>query len=290
LRAGLREVAGEIWIEMDADLFTTTCPVRAEFERAVSALQDMGNAYWRIDPTPALARVAVPALVMGREVRASLHSEGPRIVLSGWVEHRPAAIFMPDGPAPEDDGLCFRRAAIMVLSPCVADETKIRLVAHVEGDLAPALPFLNAVMPHASYMPRAETLTYMDGHRMVALYGRRITIAQADEIVDAWVTLERIRRQVEDTWARRESIEPAFETRKRPPALEIYKRLPETNCGLCGELTCMAFALRLWSGQVLAHACAPAFEPGNDALSALLEIVAGMGLKGVEKPCNGVRD
>ena len=264
---------------MDADLFLTTCPVRAEFERAVSALRNMGAAYLRIDPTPALARVAVPALLVSREVRASLESEETEIVFSGWVEGRPAAISMPEGPAPEDDALCFRRAAIMVLSPCVADDTKIRLVAHVEGDLAPALPFLNAVMPHASYMPRAETLTYLDGHRMVALYARRITIAKADEIVDAWVTLERIRRQVEDAWARRESIEPSFETRKKPPALEIYKRLPGTNCGLCGERTCIAFALRLWSGQVSVNACAPAFEPGNDALrDALLEIVAGMGL------------
>ena len=165
------------------------------------------------------------------------------------------------------------------LSPCVADETKIRLVAHIEGDLALALPFLNAVMPQASYLPRAETLTYLDGHRMVALYARRMTIAKADDIVDAWVTLDRIRRQVEDTWSRRASIEPSFETRKRPPALEIYKRLPGTNCGLCGEMTCMAFALRLWSGQVSVRACAPAFEPGNDDLrDALLEIVAGMGL------------
>ena len=65
---------------MDADLFTTTCPVRAEFERAVSALRDMGAAYQRIDPTPALARVAVPALVVSREVRASLQSEPTGIV------------------------------------------------------------------------------------------------------------------------------------------------------------------------------------------------------------------
>ena len=55
-------------------------------------------------------------------------------------------------------------------------------------------------------------------------------------------------------------------------------------------MTCIAFALRLWSGQVSVRACAPAFEPGNDALrDALLEIVAGMGLASVEKPSNDVR-
>ncbi|MHC1597228.1 MAG: (Fe-S)-binding protein, partial [Methermicoccaceae archaeon] len=27
--------------------------------------------------------------------------------------------------------------------------------------------------------------------------------------------------------------------------LEVYKYLPQTNCGECGETTCMAFAARL---------------------------------------------
>ena len=36
---------------------------------------------------------------------------------------------------------------------------------------------------------------------------------------------------------------------KKPPALEILKRLPGTNCGRCGEMTCMAFALRVWAAE-----------------------------------------
>ena len=68
----------------------------------------------------------------------------------------------------------------MVLSPCVADETKIRLIAHLKGDLSPALPYLNAVIPQASFSPTADLLTFMDGYRMISLYRRRITIAKAE--------------------------------------------------------------------------------------------------------------
>ncbi len=37
--------------------------------------------------------------------------------------------------------------------------------------------------------------------------------------------------------------------------IEIYKKLPRTNCGECGELTCMAFALKVQSAQCKMSGC-----------------------------------
>jgi len=264
---------------MRGDLVTTTFPSRGELDRAVAAIEALGANYERIDPTPPLARVAVPALVMDRRTRARLVDKAAGIVFSGWVEHTPATVSMPEEPELAAPGTCFARAAIMVLQACVADDTKIRLVAHVAGGIAPVLPYLNAVMRHASYTPAVDTLTYMEGNRMIALYPRRITIAKAEEIVDAWLTLERIRRTVEETWARRDEIAPLYETRKKPPAVEIFKRLPGTNCGLCGERTCMAFALRIWAGNAGVRQCTPLSPPEQEARrAALLEICPGLGM------------
>jgi len=272
---------------METDLLVTTFPVLSEFQRAFTVLDTMSAACERIDPTPALSLVAVPALVVSREVRATLASAATDITFSGWVDHQIPQATMPEGPAPEEaepDG-CFRRAAIMVLSPCVADDRKIRLIAHLDGNLAPVLPYLNAVLPQASYSPTAETLTFMDGYRMIALYPRRITIAKADEIIDAWLTLERIRLLAVQTWSDRDRIAPSFETRKRPPALEIFKRLPRTNCGRCGEPTCLAFSLHVWTGEASARRCLPVFEERgrfSHLQEALLEICAGMGIIDVD--------
>ncbi len=271
----------QMWVTgMDADdLLTTTCPTLEELDRAMAALDRMGIPYRRIDPTPPLTRVALPALVVDREARARLAEYDPALIFSGWIEHRTPAARMPEGSRPETRGACFDRAAIMVLQPCVADDTKIRLTAHVRGDLGPVLPYLNAVVGTASYTPAADSLTYMNGHRMVALFRHRITIAKADEIVDGWLTLDGIRLLVEKTWAARAAIEPSYETRKRPPALEIWKRLPGTNCGVCGETTCVAFALRLWAGKTHVRRCSPVFVPEQAARrEALLEMCAGLGL------------
>ncbi len=117
----------------------------------------------------------------------------------------------------------------------MADEDRIRLIARLAGDLTAALPYLNATMPNASFSPGSLTLTFMDGHRMVTLSARRIALGKADDLVDGWRTLENIRVLVNQTWARRASIVPLFELRAKPPALEIYKRLPRTNCKACGE-------------------------------------------------------
>jgi ArsR family metal-binding transcriptional regulator len=216
---------------------------------------------------------------MSREVRGRLEVEVLDLICSGWVEHRPAAATMPAGSAPEGNEEPFGRAAITVLTPCVADETKIRFIAHLSGDLEPVMPYLNATMSGACYSKQAQTVTLSMGHRMVVLYPRRIAVAKADEIVDAWLTLEALREQACDVWARRAEIEPSYEARRKPPALEVFKRLPGTNCGLCGEITCMAFAMRLWSGDASVGSCSPVFEPGQEARkAALLEICAGLGI------------
>jgi len=268
---------------METDLLVTTFPAAAEFHRALSALANTGISYEMMEPSPALSLVAAPALIMDREARSLLEAAAPDVVFSGWVDYHKPETAMPDGPAPADadpDG-CFRRAAIMVLATCIADYKKIRLIAHIEGNLGPVLPYLNAVLPQASYAPSAETLTFMDGYRMIALYPSRVTIAKTDDIVDTWLALERVRRLAVQTWSNRARITPSFETRKRPPALEIFKRLPGTNCGRCGQPTCLAFAMQVWTGAASARHCLPVFEEGGpfrQFQEAVLEICAGMGI------------
>jgi ArsR family metal-binding transcriptional regulator len=270
---------------MSDDLLITTFPVNTEFQKAISTLETMGAAYEVLKPTSALASVALPALIMSRDARSALEALAPNIVFAGWVDYRATTAEMPDSPGPEESADCFQRAAIMVLAPCVADETKIRVIAHLEGDLGPVLPYLNTVIPQASYTPAAETLTFMDGYRMIALYRQRITVAKADEIVDSWLTLGRIRRLVSQTWNDRQQIEPCYETRKRPPAIEIFKRLPRTNCGQCGEPTCLAFAMRVWTGETAARLCLPVFEEEGKfsfLREAFVELCAGMGINAGE--------
>lgn len=144
-------------------------------------------------------------------------------------------------------------------------------------------------MRQGSYNPDGPTFTFMEGYRMVALYPQRISVAKADDVVDGWRALEMIRQRVNDVWARRVSITPSCERRQKPPALEIFKRLPGTNCRACGEPTCLAFAVKVHGGDASVRGCSPVFADLGDPpkvdgefahlREALVEICRGLGVE-----------
>lgn len=255
-------------------------PKLSEYQKAKAALEGLSAPFEVVSPEPGFRRVGVASLVLDRETyRALCGRLASTFVCSGWVEYRPASIAVPqDEPASYSENL-FGEAAVMVLAPCVADTTKIRLIAHLTGDLTEVFPYMNAEMREASYNRNGPTFTFMDGYRMISLYPRRIAVAKADEIVDAWRTLEAIRCRVNETWARRAEITPSYEMREKPPALEIFKRLPRTNCRACGEQTCLAFAVKLWTGDGHPWQCKPVFGGDHGHLRpALVEICRGLGV------------
>jgi ArsR family metal-binding transcriptional regulator len=259
----------------------TTFPSAGEFENANQVLQKVSLPHTIIMPKPGFSRVGLPALVIEEQDRGKLLGGGEgAFITSGWVEYQEPTQSVPDNNPPVFDDDIFGTIAVMVLRPCTAGRTKLRATAHFSGDLTPVFPYMNALMRDASYNVRSRTFTFMDGHRMIALYPRRVAMAKTNDIVDTWRVLEMLRVRFSECWKNRANITPSTELRKRPPALEIYYRLPKTNCGQCGEKTCMAFALQLWSGQVALPQCQPVFGGSHANLKeALLEICGGLGVK-----------
>lgn len=258
----------------------TTFPNAVELGRARKRLEALSVPYEIISPSPGYSRVGMDAIVLDEDARMELAEKGADdSISSGWVEYREAELEVPAAAPPTFDDDVFGRAAIMILAPCVADRTKIRIVAHISGDMSEAFPYLNAVMRGAFYNPVGGHLTFMEGYRAVSLYPGRIAAAKADDVVDAWRLLEDIRCNVNGVWARRGEIEPSYEMRQKPPAIEIFKRLPRTNCGECGEKSCLAFAAKLWRGEANPSSCAPVFEGDHGELKdALVEICSALGV------------
>ncbi|HNY70003.1 MAG TPA: (Fe-S)-binding protein [Syntrophorhabdus sp.] len=260
-------------------MYIAAFPRKSEFDKMLARLDASGLSYTIITPEPGFGLVGCPAIAMSQEVRSRVASCSPdEVYSSGWVEYRQAAIEVPDASPRCFQEDVFGTASIQVLSPCIADETKLRLVAHISGDMTEVFPYLNAEMRGACYNENGPMLTFMDGHRLITIYPHRIAMGKADDIVDAWRTLEKIRCLANDTYSRRASVTPLYTMRKKPATLDIYKRLPGTNCRECGQKTCMAFALTLWSGSAKPIMCKPIFGGGYAHLrDAFLEICVGLG-------------
>ncbi|MFN3504689.1 MAG: (Fe-S)-binding protein [Caldimicrobium sp.] len=58
-----------------------------------------------------------------------------------------------------------------------------------------------------------------------------------------------------ELFQKKDELTPDFNPIKRPPALEIYKGLPKTNCKECGEISCLAFAIKLSMAEVEVSQC-----------------------------------
>ena len=157
----------------------------------------------------------------------------------------------------ESDGEFLKNITLCYVAPCMADEKKIRLIAYFNRDITEILPYLNAVIKGASYNKGASTLTYAKERRLINLYNIKITVAKADDIIDAWHVLDEIKVLINKSYRNRLNIKPSYEEKIKVTALQIYGWLPKTNCRACGEATCLAFACRLLQGEQKLSKCVP---------------------------------
>jgi len=155
------------------------------------------------------------------------------------------------------EGDYLKSITLCYVAPCMADEKKIRLIAYFNRDISELLPYLNAVIKGASYNKNAATLTYAKERRLINLYNIKITIAKADDIIDAWHILDEIKALINKTYENRVNIKPNYDEKVKVTALQIYGWLPKTNCKVCGETTCLAFACRLLLGEQKLSKCMP---------------------------------
>lgn len=264
------------------DRLITTFSDREQDAAALAVFESQSIAFQTVSPAPGYARVGRTAVVVSAQDRMRLYERnGREFACAGWAPYRDAEHPVPgESPAEYEEDL-FERADITTIETCVANPDKMRAIAAIRGDVSRALPYLNAILPDVSYNHRMPVLTFMDAYRMVSLYPQRVSVARSDDIVDTWRVLERLRCAVNQAWARRHEIEPSYTLRVKPPPLEIFKRLPGTNCRACGEATCMAFAAKVYHGQASPGQCAPVF--GADAAFARLreplsEICKGLGV------------
>jgi acetyl-CoA decarbonylase/synthase complex subunit gamma len=71
------------------------------------------------------------------------------------------------------------------------------------------------------------------------------------------------------------SNKPRKKTIREISPIDVYRLLPRTNCGECGEANCMAFATRLVNGEYQIKACSPLLKEEHAAsLAALGDLLA----------------
>lgn len=144
--------------------------------------------------------------------------------------------------------------------PCDPGAVRYAARARLIRNISEVLPYLNATLQGAIYIPGAQALTWKQGEHHIAFHALEIATSNIEDRKEAEKEIEGLIDLVNRTWERRSEITPDNRTRQRPTPMAIYKLLPNTNCRQCGEPTCFSFALKLAASLKRIAECAPLLE------------------------------
>jgi ArsR family metal-binding transcriptional regulator len=142
-------------------------------------------------------------------------------------------------------------------SKCNPGAMAVHCFAHLDQDVGPALPYLNAVLGGFSYIKEPPSVTFRSQGKLITVHGNKIAINALKDETEAAKIVEWLKREINEAWARRDEIEPSYESQPQPQVFQILKLLPKTNCRECGEPTCMVFAVAVTEGIKGAEDCPP---------------------------------
>jgi ArsR family metal-binding transcriptional regulator len=164
--------------------------------------------------------------------------------------------------------------------PCLADPEKIRVIADVSGEIHEVFPYLNATLKGCIYNHPANTLTIKKDGKMFTLHAHHITLAKIEDEKEAEEILIWLKDLINETYERQDQIEPNYSMAAELKALDIFKLLPGTSCKKCGELTCLAFAVKLVGRDIEITKCDPLFsEKYQEKRDVLLELLKAAGFE-----------
>jgi ArsR family metal-binding transcriptional regulator len=155
---------------------------------------------------------------------------------------------------------------------------KFNAVIDLGEDISALLPYLAAEIRGCTYIHGAQQLNYLDRGHIIVIRPRQLTVTAVADEGEARQLSDQLVAFINDVHRRRASIVPMLRTLPRLGPLAVYRELPGTNCGLCGEPTCLAFAARVVKHELRAKRCPPLLrEEYGERRARLRELLGGAG-------------
>ena len=151
-------------------------------------------------------------------------------------------------------------AEIRQLLPCIADSSKFRVIANMTPPLGGILKILEPIFPRGNYSDIKDSLIVKRGEIITTIFGSgKVSMRMIKNEDEAREELENLRNNINEAILK--GVVPAPREKIRVELMDIYKYLPQTNCGKCDEQGCYSFAIKFMAGQVTLEKCKPLKEP-----------------------------
>ncbi len=158
--------------------------------------------------------------------------------------------------------------------PCLAEPGKVQIIGTPSRSLEEVIPYLATLPGIVAYNPERLSLTFRRRPGFLTLLMDKVVITQVKDNEEGAELLHSLVEAINTTWDQREELMAVTRPSRMLRPLDIYALLPQTNCGECGEATCMAFAAKLFMRERAADECPPlsadpGFEDRRTALDAI---------------------
>ena len=88
----------------------------------------------------------------------------------------------------------------------------LRCVAYLDENISDVLPYLNTVLKGHQYITDPPSLTLKFNGKLITLYAKEIGINIVKDEDEAEKILKWLKKEINDTWKRRDRIKPSFST------------------------------------------------------------------------------
>ncbi|HEX7467937.1 MAG TPA: (Fe-S)-binding protein [Methanobacterium sp.] len=164
-----------------------------------------------------------------------------------------------------EDGPKVKKVTIQEMRPCIVAENMIRVLMQLDSEIGEIIPLLITKYPpgKVNYIENKKILTLNIYERLVTLYpSGKISMNKTIDKDDALEVVTEIMKVINEAYNEIKSgnvtnYDEIKEKLSKIGPLALYNCLPKTDCEECGEKTCMAFAIKLLSGDEELDKCKP---------------------------------
>jgi ArsR family metal-binding transcriptional regulator len=168
------------------------------------------------------------------------------------------------------DGPLVKSVSITKIMPCMAEEGRVKLAMQLDSTLDQVMPIFADKFPpgKVNYIPHKKILTLNTHERVISFFpSGKIMMMNTRDPEEGIEIITEFMEKINQSYTESESGnvgEDLSEKLSKIGPLNIYNCLPQTNCEECGTATCMAFSMKLLSGDSTLDQCKPLLKAENE--------------------------
>ncbi len=185
-----------------------------------------------------------------------------------------------------EDGPLVSSVSITKIMPCMAEEGRVKLAMQLDSTLDQVMPVFSGKFPpgKVNYIPHKKILTLNTHERVITFFpSGRIMMMNTRDPEEGIKIITEFMEKINQCYLESESGdggEDLSEKLSKIGPLNIYNCLPQTNCEECGTATCMAFSMKLLSGDSTLDQCKPLLKAENrEKVNSLKELLGDQLMK-----------